>query len=414
MKKENLSSGKQAVIERSRQLTEFVWTPLRDITVYTKTAGKTKLPQGEKVKGMIYSSTEPTDKFIFENISFETFATIVNNPDSALYTKDLNGHNNSWAYFGIVCNGLARYALNINRRYSTKRWLDVPGMHKIFEHGKYTVDDMEICDVLLAYGEGRNHVALVTDLVYNEEGKVTGVEVSEAIRPVCVRRLFTPEEYYEKFNLFAICRYDYIDSVPFPDQEDSAFISKELIAKIPDIALDYGNKTNYRTYEDVVISAFLDGENEIEIRKGEELIEKFTINGKGNVARKFERGYYTVTLVNTGTVLEFCVTEPEISHSVKDGVITVRVNPNDDESCISHLELREKTRLAEGADPQKLADETVNFYNPCCASLAKLFELTDEEKKTGVFSREIPNDAFNFKVVFKNKYGMWTHTMIEI
>ena len=113
------SKGKEAVLFRGRQLTEFRWTPLRDIPVYTKATGKTKLPAGEQQQGMIYSSTEPTDKFIGENISFETFLTAVANPDSALYTKDLNGHNNSWAYFGIVCNGFVRYTLNIRRRFST-------------------------------------------------------------------------------------------------------------------------------------------------------------------------------------------------------------------------------------------------------------------------------------------------------
>lgn len=411
MQNKTVSSGKQAVIARSRLLTEFCWTPICDITTYTKKTGKTKLPAGKKLKGMLYSSTEPTDKFICENISFETFTTLVNNPDSALYTKDLGGHNNSWPFFGIVCNGLVRYALNIKRRYSTKRWMTVPGMQLIAKEGEYTVDDIELCDVILAFGKGRNHVALITDLVYDQNGKVSMVEVSEAIRPTCVRRQFTPEEYYEHFKLFALLRYAYIDSVPLPDAEDCAFISKELITKIPDIALDYGNKTNYRTYEEVIISTFLDGENEIEIRRDEEIIEKFSINGRGKTIKKFERGYYTVTLLNTGTVLEFCVTAPEISHFVKDGIITVKVNPHDNNSVISHFEFREKPRTAQGVDYQQAV---VEFYNPCCASLSKLCELTEEEKQTGVFSREIPSDAANFKVNFINKYGMWTHTMIEL
>ena len=46
--------------------------------------------------------------------------------------------------------------------------------------------------------------------------------------------------------------------------------------------------------------------------------------------------------------------------------------------------------------------------------LSKERELTDEEKKTGKFARKIPEDAGNFKVTFVNRYGMWTHTMIEI
>lgn len=126
MNRNDLSRGKKAALFRARQLTEFEWTPVCDIPVYTKQTGKTVLPAEKLVRGMIYSSLEPTDKFVCENISFETFTTIVNNPDSALYCKDIAGHNNSWAYFGLVCNGLVRYALNIRRRYSTKGGLLYP------------------------------------------------------------------------------------------------------------------------------------------------------------------------------------------------------------------------------------------------------------------------------------------------
>lgn len=406
-----ISEGKKAVIHRAELLTQYEWTPRRDVPVYTKKTGKTVLPAGKLVKGMIYSSTEPTDKFVVENVSFETFSAIVNNPDSALYTKDLAGHNNSWAYFGIVCNGFVRYALNIKRRYSTKRWLDIPGMHLVFESSAYTVDQMEICDVLYAYGKGRSHVALVTDLVYDENGKVAQVEISEAIRPFCVKRLFTPEEFYEEYKLFAICRYDYIDSVPQPDVKDVLSATAKIPDELPEIALDYGNKTNYRTNEDVVISVFKEGINEIEILKDGKMAECISVSGTDSIVRRFERGYYTAKLVKTGKTVEFCITEPEISHTVKDGIIEVRVNSNDSGSLISHMEFREKVKDEKIVDYQQ---QTVKFYNPCCSSLSKVEELTEEEKRTGLFKREIPCDAENFKIYFENKYGVWTHSMIKI
>ena len=53
------------------------------------------------------------------------------------------------------------------------------------------------------------------------------------------------------------------------------------------------------------------------------------------------------------------------------------------------------------------------YYNPCCAALAKVEELTGEEKAAGVFTREIPEDGAHFKVYFENKYGIWTQTMIK-
>ena len=48
------SKGKEAVIFRSRQLTEFQWIPVGDIPVFTKKTGKTKkFPLNDKLKRLI-------------------------------------------------------------------------------------------------------------------------------------------------------------------------------------------------------------------------------------------------------------------------------------------------------------------------------------------------------------------------
>ena len=164
--------GKEAVLYRARQITDCRWTPVRDLPSFHTMTGRILLPAGVERLGLLYSGSEPVDKFFFENVSFETFFTALANPDSVLYTKDLNGHNNSWAYYGMVCNGMARYALNIRRRFSTKRWDLVPGMHKIHDAGTYTAEDIQICDVLHAHCKGASHVAMITDVLRDEEGVI--------------------------------------------------------------------------------------------------------------------------------------------------------------------------------------------------------------------------------------------------
>jgi transcription antitermination factor NusG len=199
-----------------------------------------------------------------------------------------------------------------------------------------------------------------------------------------------------------------------PDEAQDRCL-KQGVPKLPVIALDYGNKTNYRTYEEVLISAFPEGENEILIYQGDEVIETVTISGRGNISRKFPRGYYQIKHTATGECLEFSVTQPEITHFVENGKITVKADACDIESVISHFEFREMTRSEreklQGKDPENNA---VAFYSDSCAALSKMEELTAEEKKTGIITREIPADAANFKVSFENKYGIWTHTMIRI
>ena len=408
------TKGKEAVLFRSRQLTEFRWTPAGDIPVYTKATGKTKLSAGVEQLGMLYSSTEPTDKFITENISFETFLTIVANPDSALYHKDLNGHNNSWAYFGIVCNGLARYAFNIQRRYSTKRWPTIPGMRKIADEGNYSPEQIALCDVLYAFGKGRNHVALITDILRDADGTIRQIEVSEAVRPTCERKQYDLDTFFEKYQLFALWRYDFVDEVPMPDPIQDAHL-RQGVPGLPVIAVDYGNKTNYRTYEDVVISTFTENDSEVEICRGGEVIECVKVPGRSRIVRRFDRGYYTIIHKTTRSTVEFCVTDPQIRHSVEKGMLIIKADPCDPESRISHLEFRERSK----GETQRSSGGCEGFeadvrYDPRCASLSKMEELTDEEKKTGEFARKIPSDAVNFKVSFENRYGFWTHTMIKI
>ena len=407
------SEGKAAVLFRCRQLSDFKWTPVRDVPVYIKQIGKTKLAAGVEQLGMPYSSTEPTDKFIAENVSFETFLSIVANPDSALYNKDINGHNNSWTYFGMVCNGFVRYAFNIRRRYSTKRFMTIPGMRKIYDAGSYSAEQIELCDVLRVFEKGASHVAMITDILRDETGKICQIEVSEGVRPTCKRAQYDLETYFEKFKKFAICRYDFVDEVPMPDEKQNQCLMQG-VPGLPVIAVDYGNKTNYRTHEDVVISVFADGENEIEICRGDEVIETITITGKGKVSRRFDRGYYIARHKNTGESVAFCVTLPQISHSVENGMLTVNADACDPESKIVYMEFREKCKEVYGSGSVPGAERKDVFYNNQCASLAKVEELTDAEKETGIFTRAIPQDAAHFKVYFENKYGVWTHAMIKI
>ena len=407
------SKGKAAALARSAQLTDFRWTPVCDIPVYTKTAGKTVLPAGKEVLGVIYSSNEPFDKFITENVSFETMLSVIANPDSAIYHKDLGGRNNSWAYFGIVCNGLARYALQIRRRYSTKRWPTVPGMRKIADADDYSADQIELCDILYAHCKERSHVAMVTDILRDEiTGEIVQVEVSEAVRPSCLRAQYDLKTFHERFKLFALWRYDYIDEVPENDPAVDALLFEQGVPKeLPDIAVDYGNKSNYFVGEETVLSVFHEGENEVELCRGEEIVERLYFTGRGKIVRRLEKGYYTAKLVNTGNSVEFCVNQPEIKHSAENGVLTVWADSCDPDSRILYMDFREGEKIAQ---PEPLRASHGLFYNGRAASLSKLEELTEEEKESGVITREIPEDGHHFKVYFENKYGVWTHSMIRI
>ena len=404
------SPGKAAVITRARQLTDFRWTPVRDVPTFTKEAGKTTFPAGKEVLGMPYSSAEPNDKFIWENVSMYTLLSAMANPDSALYQKDIGGHRNSWTYYGFVCNGLARYAMGLRRRYTTKHWLDVPGNRMVAEDGKYTVDQIRICDSLFAYGKGRNHVALITDLLRDEDGVIRRVEVSEAVRPACKRADYSVEEFYEKYKLFALCRNDFIDSAPQPDPEDQAVLERGMPKELPPIVVDYGDKSNYLSGEETLISVFAPGEHTVEIVRAGEVIERVPIAAGGKLARKFPRGYYTARLADTGDETQFCVCEPQIDFTVSDGKVTVTARSGDPDSPILYMDFREAP-AKQALDAQgKPYGHVAGAYGP----LVSLEELTPEEIASGTFTRPIPEGAGSFKVYFENRYGVWTRPILTL
>lgn len=387
------TDAEKAIIRRARQLTDFCWTPIRDIPTYTKQIGNTILPAGEPIQGFLYGSEEKNDKFFCENVSFETFLSAIPNPHSKIYQPGQGAF--SAPSYGIVCNGLARHAFGIRRRVSTACWPTIPGMRMIKPHGKYTVEDIKLCDVLYAFGEGRNHVALITDILLSESGEIAAIEVSEADRPVCKRDSYSPEDFYEVFKLFALWRYDEIDSVPLLDEADDQLLWNSGLEKVvPKITVDNGNKSNYLEGEEVVLSASADGEEVIEVFCGGKLIEEIPFYQRMFVPRRFSRGYYVLRLKKSKADVEFCVNRATISHKVADGNITVTVEPCDEKSEILYFDFRVAGKGA--------------------AALAKYEELTEDEKRSGNFTRPIPNLAKNYKVYFQNKYGIWTHPMTSI
>ena len=382
-----------AVIARAKQLTDFVWTPLRDVPTFMRATGQTVLPAGVEVKGFPYSSTELQDKFFTENVSIETFLSAIPNPHSKLYQAGHGAYNA--CNYGIVCNGLVRYALGIPYRVSTARWPTIPGMNEVKPCGEYTAEEICLCDVLYVFREGRSHVSLITDIVYDENGAVVQIEVSEAIRPLCVRRCFTPEEFFEKHAFCSLYRYDKLNEVPLLDEETDRLLWESGIERrTPTIAVDNGNKSNYLVGDEVLISVFLDSSDTVELLLNGEVYKSFAVEKRAMIPLALPRGYYMARLKESRDCVEFCVNQAEVRYEVHKGEITVLADSCDEKSEILYMDFRQKGKA--------------------CAALEKYEALSDEEKKSGRILRNIPENAENFKVYYKNAYGIWTHPMTAI
>lgn len=396
------TEGQRIALAKSKQLTDFTYVPVKDIPckkIDTATGNLVDivLEAGVEYTGFPYSSNEVSNMFLCENITFETYLSALANPDSVLYTKDLYEYRNGSSYYGIVCNGLCRYAYGIDgMRYNTKYWMDIPGMVEVAPVGEHTVEDLKLADTLHGSNSEVNHNALITDILRDENGEIVMVEVSEALYPTCRRRKFTVEDYYKEFGKnYRVSRYEYLESIPPVDEYYDNILNSDLDKTTPAIAVDYGDKSNIPEGSEIVISSFAEGKNTVQIIKDGKVIEEVKVDGYTKIARTPESGRYTVKLKNTDYSTEFCVFAPIISHSLNNNEITITASSTDAGSKISHMEFR-------------------NAISGGFASLNKMILLTDEEKETGVFTKEIANNAVTYRVSYRNEYGLWTHQVIDI
>ena len=387
------TKAQEDALRRARQLSDFKWTPIRDVPSYTRTEGNIIFRAGEELTGLPYSSVEREDRFITENVSFESFLSSIPNPYSKLYQV---GHGEyGTANFGVVCNGFVRYALGIQRRVGTKCFMSIPGMNTVAKREEYTVDDIELLDVLYAYGSGKNHVILITDILRNEAGKIVQLELSEATRPLCVRRLYSVEKFYEIAKPYDLCRYAYIENIPRLDEAEDDMLWNSHIEKVtPRITVDNGNRSNYLEGDEVLLSVSSDKSDVVELFCGDELHSSRQVGASAIISLELKRGYYTARLKEDGSEVHFCVNKASVEHSVDNNIITVSADPCDRDSEIVYMDFRCKGGRM--------------------APMVSYEELSDEEKQSGRFSRVIPENAENFKVYYKNKYGIWTHRMTKI
>jgi hypothetical protein len=239
-------------------------------------------------------------------------------------------------------------------------------------------------------------VALVTDILKDESGAIREIEVSDAVRPSCHRVRYDLDAFFEKWKLFHLDRYDYLDSVPPVNEADAALLRDYADGSAPNpIVVDNGDFSNYLLGQIAVISTFTEGEDTVEIIRDGEIVEAYDISGR--TMRSFEptaRGYYTARLKNNGAEVHFAFLYAKTSYTVDNGSITVTADPCDEKSEIHYMDFR-----VSGESP---------------SALAKYEVLTEEEKSGGVITRKIPSDAGSFKVYYRNPYGIWTHPLTPI
>ena len=299
---EELAGWKRQAVERAHTLRTIKWSPVADgIPI-----GKGFYEKGVEYTGLPYSSVKNLGRYIGFDIYVKTFLAAVENPDSVLYTRTLEGRtSNAEAFYGTVCSAYTSYAYQCGIWQMS--WYHGPTHSKGVDLiDPDTAQDAQVGDIIFrpsAPNRG-SHVQLVTKVFKDEDGTVTHVQVDESTRPLAKTTKFTAADFDEflntrgrelyRLNDWNAWRQDNrAESLRFPNYAEDT--QTPTINRV--LLLDLGDWVPYEQGEPVrfnILDKDDQGVEALVIKREEQLVERIPVTGKGVVERLLEScGNYT-------------------------------------------------------------------------------------------------------------------------
>ena len=259
-----MNTDQANIVKRARQMAEVTWTPLmwryswggdnsfynsyeRGAHVVSVTGVETTgyFQGGETYKGIPYSQAVNTG-YVGWNLSIDEFIQAVNDSSSEFYSG-YSHYSRTAPYYGSDCSGFVSFAWDLPERCTCTSILAY--CYRI----ENNIQNLQIGD---AFNEPNSHIALVTNVGYDEDGYVNAVEITEQtpckMRVTCYGELFPGKEYdntgslsylqqYYFGNGYSIYRRNYSEGVSF--QESNAVTLEESgYASAPNIALSVNSE----------------------------------------------------------------------------------------------------------------------------------------------------------------------------
>ena len=325
------SPGAQNAVKKAHQMTDLEFVPVD--TLYANKR-KTYRPN-QKYTGLIYSSVFETNTFVGIDVSFHTFMTALNNPKSVLYTEHLNhppyiGRRiGIGAYYGTVCSGLVSYALGFNAFQTT---YDIPVADFMTLVEDQSAKGIQLADVLWQKG----HVALITGIRRKKlDGEIVWIEISEAWRTGCRRRVENGEEAFNKMlseGKWKIYRYKNLEQNGYKLMTEFVAVDGEKRTPFQynnAICPNKGDKSCYITGETVVLN-MAGGDKELEIYKDSEPYKNLDVGKVLDVElEELPYGDYMARLVKKNGKSEFAywkVVDIQVDADMEKDVVSFHSN----------------------------------------------------------------------------------------
>lgn len=151
-----------------------------------------------------YTNEEKVAQLVGFGTSLSTYYSALENPASVMYTAgDVSERGDVSSYYGISCSAFVSYAFGWNEWVWTKK------MATEYADGVLpieTEDDLRmvrrgdmVLNTVVSSGSG-NHVKLVKDVVYGEDGSLLGFNIAESTTPYVRVVFMTPSEFLEQMS----------------------------------------------------------------------------------------------------------------------------------------------------------------------------------------------------------------------
>jgi len=169
-----VSQGQKNIIKRAHQLADYTWTPLENITQWDQ---RGLFAAGTTYTGIPYGQPVNTNGYIGYGVSLENYDAAMRDNTSKLYTT-YSTYNKIAPYYSTDCSGYVSYCWGLTSRKTTYSLSAVAT--KVGDQSLYS---LQIGDAL---NETSSHVVLISDLTYDANGSIVGLEVMEET-PVITR-----------------------------------------------------------------------------------------------------------------------------------------------------------------------------------------------------------------------------------
>lgn len=274
------------------QLTQLQYTPKGSIP--TPNNGSVSTPQ----EGLIYSETQEIDKFVGYDVSIHTFMTAVNNPYSVLYTENISraysrsaygivykGSNLAGAYYGSVCNTFAAMGSSPVVHPVTAEMFG--GRTPLFI--KNYDQSIRGCRMMDLVGKS-GHVLVVSNLVVDQDGIVTQVEISEANGARAVVRGTYDEAQFASFlstNQYVVGRLLTLETNIEYKPSPFVAVGEEVISTPfqynDDICTMYGDKPCLKEDDILHINYTKGNYTSMKVYKNDSLIDTIALSNDSSV-----------------------------------------------------------------------------------------------------------------------------------